>query len=220
MHCRNLNSLLLLIAFIVAPSVAYPQEEEQMPITPAAVRDVLYVRPFTLDTGFLFTWVPERPIVDRGVIVVLSVNPALVIPRNSAEPILYAGDRVVERLNWGHQSGHVIAIIPGDFDVTSEPIWFGSPGLPGRVSKDQVRSELAAINRTVKAISTARAATVTEAEIQSPDLAELLRGELAELVLRFSPQESDLAQSWRLPEARVIADPAVPVVEDEGGDLR
>jgi hypothetical protein len=220
MRCLNLTSLLLLIAFIVTPTEALLQEEEQTPKTPAAVRDVLYVRPFTLHTGYLFTWIPERPIVDRGVIVVLSVDPALVVPRNSPEPILYAGDRVVERLNWGNKSGHVIAIIPGSFDVTSEPIWFGSPGLPGRVSLDDVRSELAAINRTVEAISKDRADAVTEPEIQAQDFAELLRGELAELVLRFSPQESDLAHKWRLPEARVVPDPAIPVVDDAGGELR
>lgn len=213
MRCLNLTFLLSIIAFIVAPTQAFPQEEEQMPKTPAAVRDVLYVRQFTLDTGFLFTWVPERPVIDRGVIVVVSVDPALVVPRNAPEPILYAGDRVVERLNWGNESGHVIAIIPGSFDVSSAPIWFGSPGLPGRVSLDQVRSELESIYRTDEAISTDRIAAVTEPEVRAEDFAELLRGELAELVLRFSPQESELAEKWRLPEARVEKNPAIPPIE-------
>lgn len=213
-------SFLLIVVNVFAPAEAHSQEREQTPETPAAVRDVLYVRPFELDTGFLFTWVPERPMIDRGVIVVLSVDPRLVVPKNSAEPVLYAGDRVVERLNWGHQSGHVIAIIPGSFDVTSEPIWFGSPGLPGRVSRDQVRSELTTIRGTVEKISTSRAATITAPEIHAKDFAELLRGEVAELVLRFSPQESELAEKWRLPEARVTDDPAVPVTVDEGGGVQ
>ncbi len=216
MRCLNLASLLPAIALVVVPTEVLSQEEEPAPKTPTVVRDVLHVRPFTLETGYLFTWVPERPTVDRGVIVVLSVDPALVVPRNAPEPILYAGDRVVERLNWGNESGRVIAIIPGSFDVASEPIWFGSPGLPGRVPRDQVRAELATVNRTFKAIPAGRAYAITEPEIRSRNFAELLKGELAELVLRFSPQESELARKWRLPEARVVDDPAVPEISAPG----
>ncbi len=217
MRYHKLTSLLLILASFAAPTEALPQEDP--PKTPAAVRDVLYVRPFTLETGYLFTWVPERPIVERGTIVVLSVDPALVEPRNSAEPVLYAGDRVVERLNWGNQSGNVIVVVPGNVDVTAEPFWFGSPGLPGRVSPEQVRSELATIRRSAKTIPAARIQSVTEPEIQARDFAELLKGELAELVLRFSPQESDLARKWRLPEAR-RAEPRVPAVDDQTGELK
>ncbi|MEM1182827.1 MAG: hypothetical protein AAGM22_31065 [Acidobacteriota bacterium] len=211
---------LWIVAFFVFPIAAWPQTEPQDVETPAPVRDVLYLRPFVLETGYPLTWVPDRPTVDRGVIAVLSVDPALVVPRNSAQPVLYAGDRVVERLNWGNLSGRVIVVIPGDFDVTATPLWFGSPGLPGRVPRQEVLAELAAVERTAKKPSAFRAEAITQPEIRVGHFAELLRGELAELVLRFSPQESHLADKWRLPEARAPQNPAVvirPEVEGSAG---
>src|SRR5262249_10013944 len=83
-----------------------------VPSTPAPVKDILYLRPFTLKTPYRNDWSKERGMVSTGVLVVLEVDPALVIPRNDLEPVLYAGNVVVQRLNHGDQSGRVIGIIP------------------------------------------------------------------------------------------------------------
>lgn len=142
--------------------------------------------------------------VSSGTLVVLEVDPALVVPRNTLEPVLYAGNVPVQRLNHGNKSGRVIGIVPGNIDVTTTPIWFGTPQLPGRVTTamaeaERARAEKAGVARTFERsgiVGLGSPATV------SKDLAALLRTVAADLVLTYSPQDKDLAESWRLPVAR------------------
>ena len=142
--------------------------------------------------------------VSSGTLVVLEVDPALVIPRNTLEPVLYAGNIPVQRLNHGDKSGRVIGIVPGNIDVTTMPVWFGTPQLPERVTTamaetERTRAEKAGFTRTFERTSIVgldSPATV------SKDLAALLRTVAADLVLTYSPQDKDLAESWRLPVAR------------------
>ena len=134
--------LLVCIYMSASPAIAN-DDVRPVPKTPAAVIDLVLARPFTLAKGYTYDWSKERPVVRSGTLVVLKVDPNLVIPRNAAEPVLYAGNQTVQRLNHGHQSGHVIAVIPGDVDLTQAPIWFGSPGLPERVNAQMIKSERA-----------------------------------------------------------------------------
>ena len=111
-------------------------------------------------------------------------------------------------LNHGHESGHVIGIIPGDLDLAAAPIWFGQPGLPERATAKSIRAERAlAEESNIQPFSAAIVESVTKAPMDAPDLASLLRGEIAELVLQFSPQEKHLAEQWRLPVATATPDP-------------
>ena len=61
----------------------------------AAVAGGQDARPFTLQTPYRNDWSKERAMVSAGVLVVLEVDPALVVPRDSLEPVLYAGDVAV-----------------------------------------------------------------------------------------------------------------------------
>jgi hypothetical protein len=210
------SGVLVLAAPVIASEV--PQSREVR--TPTSVIDVVYVRPFTLTRGYTFTWSYDQPTIDSGVLIVVRVPPELVVPRNAAEPILYAGDRVVQRLNSGHESGHVIAIVPGSFDPSAEPIWFGQPGLPARATPEKIKSELASVKRKIRPFSIEKVSEVTRSPVEAPDLASLLRGEIAELILKYSPQESDLARKWRLPEAKAKPDPARPAVTESEGVLK
>ncbi|HMB52762.1 MAG TPA: hypothetical protein VKU40_05565 [Thermoanaerobaculia bacterium] len=175
----------------------YHQKVEALP---APVAEVLYVRPVTLARGHLFTWAPEPRVVETATLVVVRVDPDLMRPTNAPEPILYAGSRTVEKLNTGHPSGHVIALVPGEFDPAVEPLWVGRPGLPARATPEAIESERAAGGERLRTLATARQAEVARPPLEAPDMASLLRGEIAELVLRFAPEEDHLVRKWRLPE--------------------
>lgn len=177
--------------------------EIRTPPTPVAVRDILYARPFTVERPFT-TWSRERAKVSAGVLVVLDADPAYLDPRDAvANPVLYAGNVTVIRLNRGNESGRVIGIIPGNIDLVSAPIWFGSPELPERVTAATVQAERARAEKAgVRPFAADKIARVQRARVATTDVAALLRDIAAELVYEFSPQEKALADAWRLPEAQ------------------
>lgn len=177
--------------------------QRQTPSTPASVRNILLAQPFTLETPYTSTWSKERTTVSSGVLIVVEVDPAYVIPRDALQPVLYAGNSTVERLNHGYPSGRVIGIVPGNIDLTNAPIWFGSPQLPERVTASTIQSERArAESAGVRALPSARISSIQRSPVAVKDLATLLRDVAAELVLQYSPREKQLADSWRLPEAK------------------
>jgi homoserine dehydrogenase len=57
------------------------------PATPAAVKGILALRRFTLATPYQYTWSSERRMVATGTLVVLDVDPAYVIPRDTLQPV-------------------------------------------------------------------------------------------------------------------------------------
>ena len=168
--------------------------------TPAAVIDILEIQPFRLKAGYAYDWLQSRPFVSDGLLVVLKVDPSQVVPRNAAEPVLYAGDRTVQRLNQGDRSGTVIGIIPGDIDLASEPIWFGRPELPERVTPEVIKGERTlADSAGIKPFGPDKIKGTLRDPIDAEDLAALLRGVAGDLVLKYSPDEKDLVDTWRLP---------------------
>jgi hypothetical protein len=187
-------TLLAFVPFVVA------DEPPAIPATPAGVEEVVSIQPFTLDEGFEFDWSKERPLVKSGVILVLKVDPALVYPRQVAEPVLYVGDTTAQRLNFGNESGYVVALVPGDVDLTKAPIWFGSPELPERVDAAMVKAERKlAESNGIKALSARAAQTAVAnggARIQVADMTELLEP-VAGLIERYSPAENELVESYR-----------------------
>lgn len=202
--CMRENIIFLSTILIVLVSSAIARDDiRPVPKTPSAVIDIVFARPFTLAKGYTYDWRKERPLVRSGILVVLKVNPDLVIPRNSAEPVLYAGNQTVQRLNHGHESGYVIGIIPGEVDLTRVPIWFGRPGLPERVNAQMIRSERALAEKAkIRPFAARKVRSVKKVRLQASDLYSLLRDHAAELVLKYSPQEKKLAETWRLPVAK------------------
>ena len=144
--------------------------------------------------------------VTAGTLVVLKVNPDLVVPRQSPEPVLYAGNQTAQRLNIGHESGHVIAIIPGEVDLTQITIWFGRPELPERVNAGMINSERALAEAAgIQPFASQKVQEATSeggGRLEVFDLHSLLRDHVAALVLQYSPQEKHLAETWRLPVAK------------------
>jgi hypothetical protein len=178
--------------------------EVAAPATPAAVKGILAARRFTLGTPFPYTWTKEHIMVSSGTLVVLEVDPALVVPRDTLELVLYAGNVPVMRLNHGHKSGRVVGIIPGNVDLATTPIWFGAPELPGRVTTAMAETERARAEKAgaLRTFGQAPIVGLDQSAAASEDLAALLRTVAADLILRYSPQEKDLAESWRLPVAK------------------
>ncbi len=195
--------LSICITILVSPAIAC-DDCPPIPKTPSAIIDLVFARPFSLSKGYKYEWNKDRPIVRSGTMVVLKVDPNLVVPRNSAEPVLYAGNQTVQRLNHAHKSGYIIAIIPGEIDITQAPIWFGSPELPERVTAKTIKSERALADEAkIQPFEAEKVKAVTEKNVQVYSLFQLLRDYAADLVLEYSPQEKDLAEKWRLPVARV-----------------
>jgi hypothetical protein len=188
----TLRSAALVVLAGLVPAVAGAQVP-RVPATPAAVEDLVYAAPFTLKEGYVSDWRLERPLVTRGHLVVLKVAPDLVFPRQTAEPILYAGDQTVERLNAAYPGGYVVAIVPGGADLGRAPIWFGTPGLPEAVDADRVRAELARARAAgIQPLPAERVRAVTREGLDLADKLELLR-EAEALVELYAPGETDRA---------------------------
>ncbi|MFH0982057.1 MAG: hypothetical protein V2A79_11005 [Planctomycetota bacterium] len=182
-----------------------------IPATPAAIDDVVYSRAFTLEKGYDFDWCKERPLVTSGTILVLKVNPDLVIPRQVAEPVLYVGNQTAQRVNFGNESGHVIAIVPGDVDLSKSPIWFGTPELPERVDAAATEAERAKADAAgIKPPAAAKIAVAVARggeRLNVADMSELLRSEISDLILQYSPQEKHLAEDFNTPVAKPTPKP-------------
>ncbi len=167
---------------------------------PQTVIDIERIQPFRLEQSFKYDWRLDHPEVRSGLLVVIKVGPDLVTPRNSLEPVLYAGNQTVQRLNHGHESGFVIGIIPEQIDLSKEPIWFGTPALPERIDAEMIARERAKAERSgISALKSTDIQSRTQDPVVASDLTTLLREQAAELLLEFSPQEKRLANSWRLP---------------------
>lgn len=167
---------------------------------PQPIIDIAHVQPFRLERSFKYDWRRDRMDVRSGLLVVFKVDPDLVTPMDALEPVLYAGNHTVQRLNHGHESGFVIAIIPEQIDLSKEPVWFGTPALPERINAEMIAKERAKAERSgIVPLKSADIKSRTRNVIVASDLTTLLREQAANLVLKFSPQEKPLADSWRLP---------------------
>jgi hypothetical protein len=199
-----------LTLLLVAASV-YAAEPPPIPPTPAAVADIVYARPFTLEQGYKYIWSKERPWVTEGTLVVLKVDKALVYPREIAMPVLYVGNLPAERLNRGHESGYVIAIVPGQVDLRQTPIWFGAPNFPHQVDAAAANAQRELADQAgLKPFSPERiSAALAEGgpRTNAADQRALLRDVVSELILKYSPQEKQLAKEFRVP---TVGEPAAP----------
>ena len=167
---------------------------------PQPVIDIERIQPFRLEQSFKYEWRRDQPDVQSGLLVVFKVDTNLVTPRNALEPVLYAGNQTVQRLNHGHESGFVIGIIPEQIDLSKEPIWFGTPALPERIDAKMIARERTKAERAgILPLKSTDIQSRTQDPVVVSDLTTLLREQAANRLLEFSPQEKQLADSWRLP---------------------
>jgi hypothetical protein len=199
--------VLLLAAGVAALVSSLPDDPPALPAaTPVGGIEVLYAQPFTTNVPWTHVWRAEQPQVQAGYVLVLAVDPELVHPRQSAEPILYVGDQTAERVNLGNESGHVVAIVPAPvngsggvaLDLAHTPIFFGAPGLPEQVTSAKAKAELdAAVQRGIAAPTAQALAAVSQPAVQFSDEWEL-HAFCSDLIQTWSPQETDLVAQLRV----------------------
>ncbi len=202
---KRLVTISLIVVASMAISTSVPAGPPAVPSTPAAVEDILYARPFTLEKGYNFDWSKERPLLTEGTLLVLKVDPALVYARQVAEPVLYVGNRTAERVNIGYRSGRVIAIVPGHVDLRTTPIWFGTPELPERVNGGIVRAERALADEAgIRPFSADKVKAALARGGEELKLAERdkLRPHFAALLQQYSPIETELIDTFNVPVTR------------------
>jgi len=143
-----------------------------LPTTPASISEIIAARPFVVLEPWASDWCAEHTQVERGWVVILRAPHDFVVPRQTAEPILYAGARTAERIINAPETNLILAIVPatrrdeavpghaagagGTAPVGAEAqpsrpfadlaIWFGSPGLPEQVDLATIEHEIELAN--------------------------------------------------------------------------
>ncbi len=185
MPLRALTTTLVLLLAVAAARAA-----------PAPVLEVLHVREVRLASGYDSKWQAERPRVERGVLLVLRVDPELVRPRETAQPVLYWGDRVVERFNSGFGSGRVVAFVRGEVDLAAQPLWFGTPAAPEQVDAAWIADERRLAEEAGIDPPAAEAVAAAEGAGRPPlrlDDRSALQREAAALIRKHAPDEQTRA---------------------------
>ncbi len=199
---------ILAVLSVLAISGTLQAKPPELPPTPAAIEGVVLARPFALEAGYEFAWRKEKPLVTEGYLLVLKVDPALVYPRQVAEPVLYAGDTTAERVNVGFGSGHLVVIVPCkvvETDLKKTLVWFGTPELPERctaktIADEREKAEKAGLQPPAAAsIDAARAKGGAQLNVKNYDA---LRQELAPLIKRYAPDETERADSLLVPRVQ------------------
>lgn len=222
---KSKKSILLTLLAGVLVTTTLTAGLPPVPATPAAVDGLVYARPFTLAQNYEYEWSKEKSQVTEGYLVVLKVAPGLVYPRQAAEPVLYVGPHPAERINAGHSSGHVVAVVPGTvekLDLAKALMWFGTPELPERVDLKKAKEERTnALRAGIKLFDEAEVAAALARggdQLAVEDRYELL-WEAAELIKQYAPDESDLVESLRIPRVEAApADSTMPKPATAGKD--
>ena len=188
------------------------------PATPAPVLEIVSARAFALEEEAEHLWRKEKPRFRSGYLLVLEVDPALVVPRQRLEPVLYVGRQTAERVNQGARSGFVVAIVPGVLDDPADPayldleqatMWFGTPDLPERVDRETLERERRAAEAAGArpfAAGRVRAALARGgAPLEAKSRYELLRA-AALLIKEHALDETELADGLLVPKLPKEAD--------------
>lgn len=212
---RNTKTLLSLALAAVTVSGVYawkkPFDSDSPPELPAQPQKsgvvLLRAQPFTLEQSATHYWRLEQPQYTAGYVLVLQVDPQLVHPRQSAEPVLYVGTQTANRVNHGAESGRVVCIVPTgidakgqpDLDLSTAPIFFGTAELPERIDAARAASELAAARKLgARPASEGDVRAATQTAVSFADEYEL-RLFCSDLIAQHSPTETDLVNGLRAP---------------------
>jgi len=180
-------------------------EASSDPVQPAAEQELvlLQAHPFQLAVPELHTWRAEQATYDRGQLLVLQADPASLLPHQSYDPVIYVGAQTVERVNTGAESGYLVAILPGEVELSEAPIFFGDPELPERVTAVVAADQLALARAAgARATDSARVMALTRDPVTLADGSEL-RVFASHLIEEFSPGEGDLISGLRAPRLQL-----------------
>lgn len=200
-----------------AVGTAWVRSQSSEPASRAApagansVLGLLHAEPFHLATPYTHSWRAERPSVSSGWLLVLAVDPEVVVPRQTAEPVLVVGLQTAERINHGDVSSRLVVIVPATFDAARglpdldparAPAWFAAPALPEQTDAAALaraaQSARSAGVQPLEAGPRTRPGAVSQRLTVLPDRTALER-HAAELVALWSPEEFELARALRAP---------------------
>lgn len=204
-------TLLLLVLGGVAGTLlaSRGEREASLPATPPLPSDALEIleaRPFVLDRPYAHEWRAEAPLVNAGYALVLRVPEELARPRATFEPVLFAGQETVERVNAPRVGQHLVVIVPAperagrvQLDLARTPLWFGSLELPERLDAARIAAEARAAE--ARGVGPARQGPRVrplgpDETLRLPDR-RALDAYLADWVELYSPEESDLVRQLR-----------------------
>jgi len=163
---------------------------------------VLHAQRFELAQPSRHMWRRGWPLYDSGWLLVLEVDPTQVRARQTLEPVLYVGEETAWRVNVGAESGHVVAVVPGDFSLTDARIFFGGPALPERIDDADIARETARARADgVRPPTRSQLERVLHDPLRLPDV-QALEAVAIDLVEQHSPQEQDWVDSMRVPLAK------------------
>jgi hypothetical protein len=224
-HLSTISLLCAAAALVGVGSLALRATEER-PATPAErqaapVRALVSAQPFVLARPAVHVWRAEQPSYDAGYLVVLDVDPEFVVPRQSEEPVLYAGPETVERVNHGATNGRVVGIVPAvrgadgrpSLDLASTTFFFGPEALPERIRATDAQHEL---QRAVRAgTKPFPADEVAAALSRGAQFLNVAQGEVLHLasrddldeyaalfVLEHAPEDQDVGTGILVPRVR------------------
>lgn len=130
-----------------------------LPSTPLPILELVSARPFTVDLPWPTDWRADHAMVREGWIVLLRVPHGVAVPRQTAEPVLYAGATTVERIENRLDEDLVLAILPASPRSSAVPgdaagaedgmrplaeltIWYGAPALPEAIDAADITREI------------------------------------------------------------------------------
>ena len=209
-----LFGLTLIGGAVTGLGARWVQEEDgllpALPEEASGVERVLFARPYVLGESYNHNWRAEAPQTASGYLLVLEVDDAFTVPRDTLESVLYVGGETAERINWGTGSGRVVALVPAALGADGAPalnlaetlIFYGQPELPERVDGERIARELARASAEGVPLQRVDAALEAGGELaRFADRTELVRY-AATLVLEHSPGEGDLARGLLVPLLR------------------
>jgi len=202
---QKLSGRLAAAAFALLVGAGVAAAIDEVPVVPtdngSAVKGLLYARPFELDQPYAYVWTKEQERITSGYILVVEVEKSFAQPRDIESPVLYVGSRPAEVTNLGTSSGRMVVLVPGDTDLTSAPIFFGSVELPERVDRARGEAEVAAAMALgIEPVGAEAARTALLAggpALQARTIDGVYRA-IADVLVEYSPEETDRIASLRL----------------------
>jgi nucleotide-binding universal stress UspA family protein len=200
---RRFRALSMAALLAAPPAAAQPApdvvDSASLPLPADAL---VAARAFALDEPRPYPWMADHPPIQRGLLLAVDAQPALCLPRQVAEPVVYLGAVPAERLAADWEEGRLLLLVPGEPDPAALPLHFGAPDLPERID----------VEAGAEALALARAAGVKPFEPQQVQAARVVGGPdltladpraldhaIADFIDAWAPAQHERAEGLRAP---------------------
>jgi hypothetical protein len=140
------------LSLMMAPT-SWAQDQVALSDEGDSVRGVLHAQAFEVDQPFVFDFVAEQPMISKGTLVVVRVDPAFAMQRQGLNPVLYAGAHPVQIATVAQvpdasgtslAAACIVGLTHPNTDLDTTPFFFGTPVLPERITQQRGALELEA----------------------------------------------------------------------------